>query len=67
MKDLEEAAHVGALELVGKIDGEGDGGHGVLGGAGAVADPKPAQTARLFERVGDLIYVLDANRLAAAV
>ena len=38
LKNLEETAHVRALELVGEIHGEGHGGHGVLGGAGTVAD-----------------------------
>ena len=38
LQNFEEAAHVGALELVGQIDGERDGGDGVLGGAGTVTD-----------------------------
>ena len=38
LEDFDEAAHVGALKVVGKIDGEGDGGDGVLSGVGAVAD-----------------------------
>jgi len=38
LENFEEAAHVGAFELVGEIDGEGDGGDGVLGRVGAVAD-----------------------------
>lgn len=38
LENFEEAAHVGAFELVGEIDGEGDGGDGVLGGVSAIAD-----------------------------
>ena len=38
LQDLDEAAHVGALELMRKIDGEGDGGDGVLGRMGPVTD-----------------------------
>ena len=37
LENFEEAAHVGAFELVGEIDGEGDGGDGVLGRVGPVA------------------------------
>jgi hypothetical protein len=29
---------VGAFELVGEVDGEGDGGDGILGGVSAIAD-----------------------------
>ena len=38
LQNLEEAAHVGAFELVGQVHGERDGGHGILGGAGAVTN-----------------------------
>ena len=38
LQNLDEAAHVGPLELMGKIDGEGDGGDGVLGRMGPVTD-----------------------------
>ena len=37
-KDLEEAAHVGAFELVGEVDSESDCCDGILGGVGTVAD-----------------------------
>ena len=36
LQNLDEAAHVGALELMRKIDGEGDGGDSVLGRMGPV-------------------------------
>jgi hypothetical protein len=38
LKDFQKAAHMGAFELMGQVDGEGNGGHRVLSGAGAVAD-----------------------------
>lgn len=38
LEDLEEAAHVGTFELVGEINGKGDGGHGILGGVSSVAN-----------------------------
>ena len=38
LEDLDKTAHMGAFELVGEIDGEGDRGDGVLGRVCAVAD-----------------------------
>ena len=38
LQNLDEAAHVRAFELMGKIDGEGDGGDGVLGRMGPVTN-----------------------------
>lgn len=38
LEDFKEPAHVGAFELVGEVDGESDGGDGILGGVGAVAN-----------------------------
>jgi len=38
LEDFDKTAHVGAFELVRKIDGKGDRGDGVLGRVGAVAD-----------------------------
>jgi len=38
LKDLEKPAHVSAFKLVGQIYREGDGGDGVLSGAGTVTD-----------------------------
>jgi len=38
LEDFDKTAHVGAFELVGEIDGEGDHGDGVLGRVGAVAN-----------------------------
>ena len=38
LEDFDKATHVSAFELVGKVDGEGDGGDGILGGVSTVAD-----------------------------
>jgi hypothetical protein len=38
LKNFDKATHVGAFELVGEVDGEGDGGDGILGGVSAIAD-----------------------------
>ena len=38
MENFDKATHVGAFELVGEVDGEGDGGDGILGSVSAVAD-----------------------------
>jgi len=38
LEDLDKTAHVGAFKLVGKIDGKGDGGDGVLGCMGPIPD-----------------------------
>ena len=38
LQNLDEAAHVGALKLMGEINGEGDGGDGVLGRVGPVTN-----------------------------
>ena len=38
LQNLDEAAHVGALELMGEIDSEGDGGDGVLRRVGPVTN-----------------------------
>jgi len=38
LEDLDKTAHMGAFELVGEVDGEGNCGDGVLGRVGAVAD-----------------------------
>ena len=38
VEDLDEAAHVGAFEVVGEVDGEGNGGDGVLRFARFVAN-----------------------------
>ena len=38
LKNFDKATHVGAFELVGEVDGEGDGGDGILGGVSTVAD-----------------------------
>ena len=38
LQNFDKATHVSAFELVGKVDGESDGGDGVLGGVSTVAD-----------------------------
>ncbi len=38
LEDFDEATHVSAFELVGEVDGEGDGGDGILGSVSTVAD-----------------------------
>ncbi len=38
LENFDKAAHVSAFELVGEVDGEGDGGDGILGGVSSVAD-----------------------------
>ena len=38
LQDFDKAAHVSAFELVGEVDGEGNGGDGILGGVSTVAD-----------------------------
>ena len=38
LENLDKATHVSAFELVGEVDGEGDGGDGILGSVSTVAD-----------------------------
>ena len=38
LENFDKATHVGAFELVGEVDGEGDGGDGILGGVSTIAD-----------------------------
>ena len=38
LQDFDETAHVGPLELVRKVDGQGYGGDGVLGGVGPITN-----------------------------
>ena len=38
LENFDKATHVSAFELVGEVDGEGDGGDGILGSVSAVAD-----------------------------
>ena len=38
LENFDKATHVSAFELVGEVDGEGDGGDGILGSVSTVAD-----------------------------
>jgi hypothetical protein len=38
LENFDKATHVSPFELVGKVDGEGDGGDGILGSVSAVTD-----------------------------
>jgi hypothetical protein len=38
LQDFDKATHVSAFELVGEVDGKGDGGDGILGSVSTVAD-----------------------------
>jgi hypothetical protein len=38
LENFDKATHVSPFELVGEVDGEGDGGDGILGGVSTVAD-----------------------------
>ena len=38
LENFDKATHVSPFELVGEVDGEGDGGDGILGGVSTIAD-----------------------------